>query len=144
MRMKSILAASAAVVLITAAAPREEDVKRDKAGLKGGWSVAAFERNGKEFGVDEIKRLEWTFGANSVTIKANNQERESTYTLDPSKEPKQIDLTYKGQVTLGIYELGTDRLRICLALEGAKKRPTQFESKPRSNLTNMVLRRAKP
>ena len=54
-------------------------------------------------------------------------------TIDPSKTPKTIDFEMtNGSGTsikkLGIYELGTDRLRLCIA-NPSDNRPTKFSSR---------------
>lgn len=133
----------AATLLSAAPAPKEEDIKKDKEMLKGAWRVTTLEMSGKDVPEEKIKRFEIVFGLESVTIKANTQERESSYTLDTSKKPKTIDLVFKDKTTVGIYQLEGDRLKLCLATEGAKKRPSDFVTKEGSDTTLFLLRRQK-
>ena len=62
------------------------------------------------------------------------------FTIDPTKNPKQVDSTSfsgpeKGQVSLGIYEvMDADNKRACWARPG-KPRPTSFDSTPGSGWT---------
>jgi len=56
--------------------------------------------------------------------------------FDPTKSPKTIDFTIKegdgkGNLHLGIYELGENTRNLCFAPPG-KERPTEFTSKPGS------------
>jgi uncharacterized protein (TIGR03067 family) len=66
--------------------------------------------------------------------------------LDPSKDPKQIDITVsrvKGPtigVMKGIYTLDGDNLRLCLGILG-KDRPAAFPEKPKLGEV-LILRRA--
>src|SRR5262249_13976175 len=134
---------AAATLIIAAPAPKEEDIKKEKEALKGLWRVTSLEINGKEVPDEKIKRFELVFANSSVTVKANTQERESTFDVDPSKKPKTIDLMHKDKLTLGIYQLEGDRMKMCLALEGSKKRPTDFVSKEGSDTQFFVMRRQK-
>lgn len=132
-----------AVAGTIAAQAADDEGKKEREKFKGLWRVTAFETNGKELDADLIKRFEWIFENDKVTVKANAQERTSTFTVDPSKKLKTIDLVWKDKTTVGIYDLQGDRLRICLAKEGEKKRPPDFVSKERSDWTLLVLRRQK-
>jgi uncharacterized protein (TIGR03067 family) len=66
--------------------------------------------------------------------------------LDPSKRPKGIDYLVvegrgKGQTRLGIYELGGDTVKLCLAAPG-DERPTDFLSKLGDGRTIGVWKRS--
>jgi uncharacterized protein (TIGR03067 family) len=58
---------------------------------------------------------------------------DSTYTVDPSKEPKRIEMVATegdaaGKPALGIYAVEGETLRMCNVLPGGQ-RPTAFESR---------------
>ncbi len=126
------------------AAPESDDVKKERDKFKGRWNVITYVVDGKEFDSEVIKRFEFVFEMDKVTMKGNSQERESTYTLDLATKPKRIDLTWKNKTSIGIYEFdGENRLQIALAREGEKKRPKEFVSKSRSEVSWFTLRRAK-
>ena len=66
--------------------------------------------------------------------------------LDPTKSPKQLDLTLdtgpnKGKTFLGIYELDDKNYRGCLAVPG-KPRPTSLTPEPRRGQQTFAFRRA--
>jgi RNA polymerase sigma factor (sigma-70 family) len=71
--------------------------------------------------------------------------RQSTYELDPTQDPRWIDLIagseYPGHVSRGIYRFEGDDLMLCLARPNAV-RPVGFESKPGSGVTLGLWRRA--
>jgi uncharacterized protein (TIGR03067 family) len=126
------------------AAPESDDVKKERDKFKGRWNVITYVVDGKEFDSDVIKRFEFVFDMDKLSMKGNSQERESTFTLDLATKPKRIDLTWKNKTTVGIYEFdGENRLQLALAREGEKKRPKEFVSKSRSDVSWFTLRRAK-
>jgi RNA polymerase sigma factor (sigma-70 family) len=72
----------------------------------------------------------WEFGVSTVAMFQSNNVfyRAARYSVDASKEPKQIDLI--GTTTMkGIYEVKGDTLRVCHTLDGGE-RPTGFEGGP--------------
>ena len=133
-----------AVTLPVAGLPAADDAaKKEREKFQGVWHVVTYEVDGKAFDSDLIKRFEWNFDLEKVTVTANSQERESTYTINPSASPKTIDLVWQNKVTVGIYELREGKLKLCLAREGEKKRPKEFVSEERSGVSLLSLRRDK-
>jgi len=69
------------------------------------------------------------------------QRVEGSLRIDPTKEPKQQDVSLdSGQVVQEIYELDGDTLQICYPVRGGA-RPTALESTPGSGLSLVVYRR---
>ncbi len=70
--------------------------------------------------------------------------RQSTYQLDPTRDPCRIDLIapsdYPGHVSRGIYRFEGDELMLCLPRPNAD-RPDRFESKPGSGVSLGLWRR---
>ena len=78
----------------------------------------------------------------------NEQEVKFTYKLDPTRKPKEIDLTWaefanKGKVQLAIYELDGDARKICESPVG-RVRPKKFESNKGSGQSMLTLKRVSP
>jgi len=66
-----------------------------------------------------------------------------TFTLDPTKNPKEMDSTSDQQaVSLGIYELEADSYKVCFSPAG-KARPVNFSSDPGSGQIFQVWQRQK-
>jgi uncharacterized protein (TIGR03067 family) len=64
----------------------------------------------------------------------NNLGARAKFTIDPAKDPKEIDVKFTsgsgiGQKQLGIYRLGKDTLEISWGGVGDGKRPTKFTGK---------------
>lgn len=67
--------------------------------------------------------------------------------VDPTKEPKQIDMTLQfpikeEKVRMGIYKIENDVLTCCYAKAGAE-RPANFEPWNRNDVQVITLRRKK-
>jgi RNA polymerase sigma factor (sigma-70 family) len=121
----------------------------DLAKLQGTWSVVALEQDGED--VSPIPEPGIVIAGNAwITINpkpSQNPTKVMTFTLDPAREPKTIDVTgvgaEKAPVMLGIYRVDGPNLLVCFDPKGVK-RPTEFDTKPGSGHNLAILRRAKP
>jgi uncharacterized protein (TIGR03067 family) len=128
----------------------------DKDRLQGTWVAMNGENHGAPLQPDQLKRLTVVFERDIIRItKINGLEDKGTFKLDPTRDPKAIDMTFteanpgdifgvKG-VMHGIYRLEGNRLTLCIA-DVDELRPGRFESNPddRRNPLVVVLRRADP
>jgi uncharacterized protein (TIGR03067 family) len=135
------------IVALTAADSAKHDTtNRNAENLKGTWMWVSAIADGKPKTDDDLKagRVAMVFdGASAdVTVGGNTTQR-STYRIDPTKTPKEIDLTIKdyGETCQGIYVLDGDYLRLCYTQPGMD-RPTEFVAKRGNAL--IVLKRKKP
>ncbi len=97
------------------------EIVREMKKLQGRWIVPGHPEGPVMIEDDAIT---WYWGGNQVGTAHR-------YTLDPSKDPKEIDLTctqgYPGQRQVGIYRLKGETLEMSLSGIGADpKRPTKF------------------
>jgi len=100
--------------------------------------------------VKETTAMRFTFRSDEMTIKhppgpppfEKGRKEKSAYRLDPSKNPKQIDLSDSAR---GIYELKGDTLKLCWDIRGKKNgRPTKFGfDKDQATVVYYVLKREK-
>ena len=91
-----------------------------------------------------LKELRFVIDEQTLTTEIGGRKSVSTYKLDPSTNPKSIDLTENGRTKQAIYDLVGDTLRICIA-ESGEQRPTAFDSQPNSaNDIVLILKRVKP
>src|SRR5262249_37707345 len=83
--------------LIRAEEPEKQDAKQSTAHAKaigGIWKVVSGTIAGKEPpDADDVKKAPWVITADQIIVKREDRERESSYKLDPTKEPKTFDLT---------------------------------------------------
>ncbi len=133
---------------VGAALHAQADADKNSKELQGEWRAVELQTSGnpapKE--VVEKARLEvkgdemtWNSGGTSV--------RKSKIRLDPSKSPKEIDITAldgpgKGTTYPGIYSLEKGRLRLCYS--HTKDRPKEFKTERGDRRELVILERVKP
>ena len=114
-----------------AAQPSDDAVKKELKLFHGKWAcVGGQGMDGKPVAEDEIKRTSMVVEGNKFSIKQNdNVIIEGTFTVDPTKKIKTIDVDLKkpgeGKV-LGIYQIDGDMRKSCFATNDAKGRPDGF------------------
>ena len=129
---------TAVAVIATAADAKDEAIKKDRKLIEGTWRIVALEVNGNKAMKEDAKKLSVVNGPDGTwsLLSEGKEVAKGTNTFDPTKKTKTIDFTItegggKGDVHLGIYELGEKSRRLCFAATG-KDRPTEFASTPGS------------
>jgi uncharacterized protein (TIGR03067 family) len=115
----------------------DEVMAKAKAALKGAWQVTSLEEGGNQIPAGITLQLKHVFHDEAIIMVVGEKEKLAQYKLDPTASPKTIDIIRKDEVTLGIYELEGDTLRICLAKD--LRRPTKFESKSETGLWTLAV-----
>lgn len=96
----------------------------------------------------EVRKIKLTIQGKKFMIQKDSVVvSQGTFTLDPTKKPKEITETVtagpnKGKVFLAIYEIDDKQHKICFAAAG-KERPTAFSSPPGSGHLLQVWKRDK-
>jgi len=122
------------------------EVDEDDA-IQGTWLPSTAELAGREFPDEIRKTIKLTIRDGKYTVTVGKQNDQGTTKLNSSADRKQLDITgvdgpNKGKTILAIYELDGDTLRICYDLSG-KNRPTEFKSKPDTQLFLVTYKREK-
>lgn len=77
-------------------------------------------------------------------LEGTNIKAETTFDLDPSSNPKTINLyPSDGRVLQGIYTLEGDHFMMCDRGTEKGGRPTEFATRPDSGLVLIALQRVK-
>jgi len=121
---------------------KKPDPKADTAALKGVWEIVTTTYDGK---VVPAKGRTLVFTEKEFTaFSGEKQGHTVAFTLDPSTDPKRINLDRGGKfgMAFGIYAVDRDELKLCYAEPGAR-RPSAFESKEGQKVFLLVLKRAK-
>jgi uncharacterized protein (TIGR03067 family) len=98
----------------------------------------------------KIKSTKWVVTADKITFAMPGQEdQNASYKLDPTKKPKEIDLTpldgpanEKGKTGRAIYSLDGDVLKICMPGSLATgERPTELATKEGGKTSLFIFKR---
>ncbi len=136
-----LLFVAACGLLLAASETKEKPLMGDHEKIQGAWALQSGERHGKPLPDEVIKHITLIFSADKLITKNKDRKTEAAFKLDPSKEPKEIDLDMDGNIGKGIYQLDGDTLKIAHG-EVGDARPKEFP-KASSVLTVLVLKREK-
>jgi uncharacterized protein (TIGR03067 family) len=123
-------------------------VKEEKKQLKGAWKLVSVTEDGKPVLSKTLKKRKAIAifrGKHMLGWMDNQLVNDSVYKVDPSQNPKAIDITdtrgkYRGKKQHGIYEIEGNTLKISYCRPG-KKRPAEFDTKDGSGCTVEVYKR---
>ena len=120
----------------------------EPSGLVGTWQSVSAIADGKPTPDALIAHIRITFTKDRYQTQQDSEVVfDSTYTVDTSKNPREINIMgtegeFKEKEGLGIYLVQDDTLKICYTLPG-KPRPSTFESTPGSKVFFIVCKRQK-
>jgi uncharacterized protein (TIGR03067 family) len=133
-------AALALVLLpLLAAADPAPDAKQEADKLQGEWTMVSLETRGRKSTDEAVKGYRLTIRGDrwEVTRGGAAAGGDITFKLDPSKDPKEIDLVTKSRgaesVSRGIYKLEGDTLTLCRT-QGTADRPKEFKTTPEAGV----------
>jgi RNA polymerase sigma factor (sigma-70 family) len=126
--------------------PGKDDVQN----ITGTWVATSVETDGQAAPEGFVRRIRFRFKNGFLVIKglfADNREVPCDFKLDPKARParpRAIDYSGLGtkQQVKGIYELDGERLKVCI-ITRPRERPTEFATKPGSNLTLIAFKRVR-
>jgi uncharacterized protein (TIGR03067 family) len=139
-----------AVVLCAAAAPPQPDeAKKELARLQGTWEMAGLEVNGEEVPPKKLAGTTLVIRGDKYTVKVKSTTHATTFKLDPTKNPKAIDMYFPDgpnlpKLSKGVYDLEGDTFRLCRHQTPGEDRPRQIGSWPNTNLFVVTWKRKKP
>jgi len=125
----AVLATLATMGCSTASSGGSKDADK----LAGTWKCRSATINGKPLPQDVVNQLQLNLTTDHYQTKKGDQVLfDSVYSLDASKEPREINIVgtegdLAGKTAQGIYEFGRDALTLCYTMPG-KDRPKSFES----------------
>ena len=139
-------------MLIAADGPKQDKEKAVKE-LQGTWDGVRADQGGNKGQLGVV----WEVKADKIieTRTATGEEiGEWKYRIDPTKTPKEIDLTPSvgpaaGKTLKGIYKIEKDTLTICCVAgkvkdPETKERPTEFDTKKRDGVLILSFQRRTP
>ena len=138
-------------LVATADEPKlSDDAKKELKKFEGKWKAVKAVTNGLEE-TPEMDGKEVVVEFKGRKAVVNGQEFFEIATLDPSTDPKCIDLKSmvdqgqiaKGAVFESIYKFDGESLVMAIHMGSDKKRPTKFESEKDSGVVVVTMKREK-
>jgi uncharacterized protein (TIGR03067 family) len=128
---------------------QQEAVKKDRKKYEGTWQAVSLVVDGNEAAAEDAQKItvvndadgQWELRSEDKVVARGTSE------IDPTKEPKAVDLKVTvgegaGKTARGIYDLGVDSRTVCLAGPG-QERPAEFSSKAGSGHILVMVKRVK-
>jgi uncharacterized protein (TIGR03067 family) len=152
MRAFLLLSLAATLLLATAQAQdaKDEKVEKELKKLEGSWILVSGEVDGQGIAKESLQAAKLTRAGKAATVEVPHLSKEpiknETVRVDPTKNPKEIDLLRvagpnTGKTILGIYEVGEDgSYKLCFDPSG-KERPKEFKTEPGSGYVFHVWKR---
>src|ERR1019366_3135909 len=117
----------------------EEKAKKDLEQMQGTWEMHALEINGKDVPVNKLEGTLLLIKGDEYRTKIKDKLLFGfRLKLDPSKDPKELDMIQKQpdgseKVIKGIYTFEKDVFKMCRGLDASQERPSQFGTWPDTN-----------
>lgn len=120
----------------------DDDAQKELKALQGKWKTIALEEAGNPTPKESVPNYTMHIGADGKsTGKLPEAEFHFTFTVDPKKNPKTIDIVHetgdkKDKKQYGIYKLEGDKWTVCSTPPGSAEsdRPKDFTTKDTSNV----------
>jgi uncharacterized protein (TIGR03067 family) len=126
-----VAVAAASIWLTGSATPADDPAQQAIKQFQGSWhAIAVQHADGSPAPTEEVLATRLVVDGNKFTLINKQMNVSGTFTVNPSKTPRTIDVTLKTadgpDVTLlGIYAIKSDLRKSCFALPG-KERPARF------------------
>jgi len=139
-------------VLLTLLVPiptQADDAKKDLEKLQGEWIMAGLEVDGKQVPAAKLEGTILRIKGDKYIVTVKDSKHEVTITLDPTKDPKAIDMAFPDgpnapKIGKGIYRIDGDTFVLCRAQSTEGERPTQFGTWPDTGVFMVTWKRKSP
>ena len=135
------------LVIGTAALAADPAVEAERKKLEGTWVIDAALLAGRDH-IEDFEGMKLVLKGDEFVIEFAENSDKGTYTIDPAKSPKWIDIKtkmdgpFKGRTLPGIYTLEGDTLTVCCNSE-KMDRPKDFAAKEKTPMMLLTYKREK-
>jgi uncharacterized protein (TIGR03067 family) len=148
MRLASFAFVLSVVPLAVADDPPAPKPEADQRRFQGAWQFVAVEQDANKLPQEKLGDGKWVFEGDKSTLRFGTQLQEGKLTLDPSKDPRHIDIAVtagpdKGTTYRGIYKFVDDELVLCFPGSTKAERPKEFSGKAGNGQAVYVLKKKK-
>ena len=145
MKTLGMMSFAAGLLVVLTAQGGEDAQKKDKAAIAGAWKVVSFETNKGKDANFEGATLDFDKDGKTLNFTHNGETKKGSFKINAAGKPKEIDIKPGGEdkTMEGIYQLDTNKLKLCLAPESGDGRPGEFALKDGKNFVLILLERAK-
>jgi RNA polymerase sigma factor (sigma-70 family) len=99
--------------------------RSDMEALRATWVIVHGARDGEPLSEVELRWWKRMVISGERITRGAGELQEGTFTIDPNKQPKEIDMTFAKGTLKGLYDLRGNTLTLAFAVQG---RPTGFDS----------------
>ncbi len=122
---------------------KDELAKKDLALLQGTWELVSAERDGGvKLPPEVVQMIKLVFEGNTLVVHLGTNQKKATITLDPTKNPKEIDMLSDGVNSPGLYQVDKDMLKLMIDAKD-KTRAKEFATHKDDTQMLLVLKRKK-
>jgi len=123
---------------LLAAGPAADAPKKELAKLQGEWVIAALEVNGADVPPEKLAGTVLTVKDDLYTVAFKDTTVRCQVTLDPAKDPREIDMLFldganKDRTQKGIFRFKDETFQLVRGLAPEQNRPRDFATWPDSN-----------
>ena len=141
--------AAVGIILLASAAPAGDEARKDLDKLQGEWVMAALEVDGKQVPEEKLRGTTLTIKGDKYIVKVKDTSHEVTFKLDPSQDPRAIDMflpngTDAPKLSPGIYRIDGDTFQLCRAQAAEQPRPRDFGTWPNTGVFLVTWKRTAP
>jgi len=134
------------MALLCGVAHARDEAAKESEKLAGTWQTTSAVNEGEKMPDEQASRIVLVFTGEKFEVSNGGKSMmKGTFTIDPSKTPKTIDMKstsgkHQGKTTPGIYELDGDSLKICM-VPPDEQRPKKLNDTAKNGGMFMMCKR---